>query len=148
MLDNELSNILKIQDQIKKCDDFFGVVAEFQADGCPSDRAFDLACQLLQIEKTTGSFMTGTIKIKYKNNDEQCLNVVMPLEKNEYQIIKLVHKHLVSEIKASHVVNGHSSVKDLESLLPHLSYITFNYFDVEECKNKDIDIDTKYLLSI
>lgn len=138
MLDNELSNILKIQDQIKKCDDFFGVVAEFQADGCPSDRAFDLACQLLQIEKTTGSFMTGTIKIKYKNNDEQCLNVVMPLEKNEYQIIKLVHKHLVSEIKASHVVNGHSSVKDLESLLPHLSYITFNYFDVEECKNKDI----------
>ena len=61
--------------------------------------------------------MTGTIKIKYKNNDEQCLNVVMPLEKNEYKLVKLVHKHLVSEIKASHFVNRHSSVKDLESFI-------------------------------
>lgn len=138
--------MFKIQEQIKNCDDFFSVVNEFMADGCSNDRAFDLACQLLEIEKTTGSFMTGLLKLIYLNGSEQCFNVVLPLNDNEYRITKSIQNFLSIEIKASHQLNKHSTAKNLENLIPSLKEIIFKYVDGNG-NNNEININPKLLLA-
>lgn len=134
-----------LNSQIKETKEYLGVVDEFRADGCSTEKAQDLATQLLNSEKARSYVSLAELHLKFKTGVDSKFKVQITEQiSNDHNLVQFVKRFLSEHVEASHKANPHITSKDFSYFLSLLDQIQFYYApqnngDIVQC---NIEVDT------